>query len=148
MKRPAGFTLVVALAILLGIAQVVVSLGYFNIANLASLQTSWLQGDLSSVISTAAYAMGAALAALGLAGIVFAIGALGMRTWAWTLGVAVYLLGVAGAIFMLFMTGTAVAAAVTGVLSAIFAWYLSTDDVRDAFGQEVRTAGGHRPHAV
>jgi len=148
MKRPAGLTFVGVVAIILGLAQIVVSLGYFNIAGLASLQASWLQGDMASVTSAAAYAMGIGLVVLGVAGIVFAIAALGMRTWAWTLGVATYLLAIAGSIVTIFGTQTGATAAVTGIVSALIAWYLSTYEVREAFGQEPAAAGGRRPHAV
>lgn len=148
MKRPGGLTLVAVVAILLGVAQIAVSLGYFDIAGLEFLRESWLLGDVATVATAVSYGIGIGLIVLGIMGIVFAIGALGMRRWAWSVGLAAYLLGIAGAIFMLFMTQTAAAAAATGVVSALMAWYLSTDDVREAFGQETTIAGGHRPHAV
>ncbi len=148
MKRPAGITFVAVVAIILGLAQIGVALGYFNIASLEFLEASWLRGDVVSISSSVLYAMGAGLALLGVMGIAYGIGAFGVKAWAWPLGVATYLLGVAGSIVMLFMTQTAATAAVSGVVSALMAWYLSTHEVREAFGQEAAAAGGQRPHAV
>jgi len=148
MKRPAGITFVAVVAVILGLAQIGVALGYFNIASLEFLEVSWLRGDVASISSNVLYATGAGLALLGVLGIAYGIGALGVRAWAWTLGVATYLLGIAGSVVMLFVTQTALTAAVTGIVSALMAWYLSTQEVREAFGQESATAGGQRPHAV
>ncbi len=148
MRRPTGLTFVAVLAIVLGLAQIAVSLGYFDIATLGFLRAEWLVGDVGAAVSSVAYGIGIGLVVLGVMGIAFGIGALGVRKWAWPIGIATYLLAIAGAIFMLFVTETAVAAAVTGVVSALFAWYLSTDDVRQAFGQETTAAGGQRPHVV
>lgn len=144
MKRLPGLTLVATTAILLGLAQIVVSLAYFGAD---ALEAAWLRGDMGGISAFAADVMGVGLIAVGIGGMVFGIAAMRPRMWAWPLGVGIYLLAIAGAIFMLFLTQTSVVAAVSGVVSALIVWYLSTEDARAAFDQEI-VHHGRRPHAV
>jgi hypothetical protein len=148
MKRPPALVVVTIVAMVLGTAQVVAAAGYLKIAGFEALQATWLRGDLGAVSSTAIYIAGIGLIVVGLSGIVFGVSALFMQRWAWALGVATYIIGVFGGVLWLFATQAGVAAGGTGILSAMIAWYLSTYDVREAFGQQIAAPGGHRPHAV
>jgi hypothetical protein len=148
MKRPPALEFVALSAIILGIAQIIASAGYLQVPGFEGLQAAWLLGDTGTVSPFTLSIAGIVLVIVGVMGVVFGAAALSMKQWAWGLGVATYLIGVFGAVFWLFATQAGVAAGATGIGGALIAWYLSTYDVRDAFGQRITMAGGHRPHAV
>jgi hypothetical protein len=148
MKRPGGLVAIAVVALVVGAAQIVASLGYFEIASIDWLAITELTGDLTGYVSAVSYAAGAALAALGLGALVFGVAALAMRGWAWVLGTAVFALDVLLALAMLLAAGIGVTAGVIGIVGAVMLWYLSVPEVREAFGHPVHPVTGGRPHAA
>jgi hypothetical protein len=142
MKRTMGMTAVATVAIVLGIALVGASLGYFG---MTALQLHFLMGEFEALSSTQMNAMGVALALFGVVSVLFGVGAIGMHRWAWLTGMLLFALEIVAALILLVMTQASVVAATMGITGAIVFWYLSTYDVRAAFGLEAGTTGGHHP---
>jgi hypothetical protein len=142
MKRPLGMTAVATVAIVLGVALVVASAGYLGIT---ALQLHVVMGEFEALSTTQMYGLGVALALFGFASVVFGIGAIGMHRWAWLTGMLLFGLEIVAALVLLVMTQASVVAAAMGITGAIVFWYLSTYDVRAAFGLEAGTTGGHHP---
>ncbi len=124
MSRPTGVTILAILAIVVGL---------LNILAGAVL----LGGAMPSAYASAAAAFrvaGIAALIIGLAYIVFAVGAFRLRPWAWGLGVVLAILTIVGDVLQL-GAGSSGASIAGIVIAAIILVYLFQPGVRTAFGQ-------------
>lgn len=139
MKRPFGLTSLAVLAIVAGVAEMLVSFAAFAHLGLFGSGAASLVAGAVSLSGSQDLALGLSVVLFILAClyIVFAIGTFGMRAWAWGLGVALAILTV---------LNTGVSAAVAGRLTAgdgftvivaiLVLVYLYSARVRAAFGRK------------
>jgi hypothetical protein len=144
MKRPTGVTVLSWLAIIAGAAEALASLGYLGFS--AMVIPFVTVGSLASYGVAVVTLFGLGMLALGIAAVVFGIGALGLRSWAWPLGVTVFGIDALLAVVEIAFAGTAglTVGVLGGLLLAIgIVTYLNTDKVRGVFGRS-----HHEPHAT
>ncbi len=136
MKRPLGVSIIAWLAIVAGAIEALISFGYLGFSQL--LIPGFTLGSLAAYGALLVGSVGVALLVLGIVGIVFGIGALGLRSWAWMTGVILYGLNALLAVVTWFMTGfvgVTLFSVVGVVISVAIVAYLYTADAREAFGR-------------
>jgi hypothetical protein len=72
---------------------------------------------------------------IGVAELVFAVGAFGLKPWAWTLGVIVLVVSILLAIIQGALYGDWVSRVISIIIDAVILYYLNTKGVKEAFGK-------------
>jgi hypothetical protein len=123
------------LAIVAGALEAIFSTAYFGLSSL--FLGAVTVTPLTSSLAAFSLWTGIGLLVLGVAAIVFGIGALGLRSWAWMLGIVTFgLSAIAGIGYMLLLGvgGVTVASVLGLVLSIAIVAYLFTETGREALG--------------
>jgi len=144
MKRPIGVTILAWLAIIGGVLEILVAI-FAVVTLMAALALSGAAAASGALGAGAGLAMASIfglvltvwLGVLGIFGIVFGAGALGLKPWAWTVGVIwCYVAAVSDVINIFASRGSGIFGAIIGVLfSLAILYYLYTQEVRVAFGK-------------
>ena len=147
MKRPMGVTILAWLAIVGGVLEIFVAI-FAVITLMAALAISGAAAASGALGAGAGLAMASMfglvltiwLGVLGVFGIVFGAGALGLKPWAWTVGVIwCYVAAVSDVINVFASRGGGILSAIIGVLFALaILYYLYTQEVRVAFGKTAK----------
>ncbi|HEY5540587.1 MAG TPA: hypothetical protein VIL41_03930 [Coriobacteriia bacterium] len=149
MKRPTGVTILAWLAIIGGALEIFAAI-FAVLALMTALAVSGAAaaaGALGGAAGLAAASIFALvltvwLGVLGIFGVVFGFGALGLKPWAWTIGVIwCYVAAVSDVVNIFASRGGGLLGAIIGILFALaILYYLYSDEVRVAFGKSDQAA--------
>lgn len=136
--RPLGVTNLALLAFVSGVFNILLSLGAAGLGGLlASSQAQAMlpQGSPVPSLGITVILLGVLGLGLGLAQIVFGVGALQLKPWAWLLGTVLQFLSVANVVIGWLANGFDWTRILPLAFNAIILWYLYRPHVKAAFQQ-------------
>lgn len=133
MKRPIGITILAIIAIVGGVANVLLALPYLGFEMFA---LPGVVAAMGSVGSSVLMSVGVGLLLIAAVQLLFGVGALQLRPWAWVIGVIGYGFSVLSFVVSLLAVGLTSSVIVSGVIAVAILAYLFTRDVRTAFDHE------------
>ena len=140
-RRPTGVTILAAIALVAGVADIVAGLGNVGIGG-GFLTDHGFGENLDRIMTI----VGLAMAAVGVLGVVTGIGLVQERNWAWLLtrlwaslcivvGLVSTGLSLLGDTITSGILATILGGLVPAVAAAVVLWYIYRPDVRAAFGR-------------
>ena len=129
-QRPTGVTILAILAIIGGVLGLLAALGLLGATATVASATGVASGTI--------VLLGAVSLVLGVADLVFGIGALQLKTWAWTLGIGLEALSIIENIVDAALKLSNIGSAIISIaIGAYIIYYLFRPNVQQAFGRAV-----------
>ena len=135
MQRPLGVTILAVISLLVGLWELLVGLTLLGLGGVFAALMGTAFPIAGAVVGVLAVAIGVTAVVVAVFNLGFSYGAWHLRPWAWTLGFSTQIASLIWTGLVVLGPGTLRGHAGGLLLSAVLLYYLTTPEVKRAFGK-------------